>query len=234
MSFKRVLFPQVTLSGESLTSALIGIGVRFGGSDPLIPPNIEDALYFGVLEAIEAPDYRLLALLTDWFSIHSAAVNVDRLTKLVHKVESSLVRAYWGAIGQSLMKDTRWKKMAQLAPSGRVDLFETGTDFLMGKHGGEDERFAGTCLRVPKGTLRHRPEDILSPDALAARHPSYYYRVLIGPIYRADMWAYLERNPEASVADVARSAYGSFTSAWAVKKDFGRIARAKQLLKKSA
>jgi hypothetical protein len=214
---------------------LIGIGIRLGGTPPSAPPNIEDVLYFGLLEALAVPDYRLLALLVDWLLIHGEAVNVDRLTRLVAHVEVPLVRAFWGAIGQWLSKkDTRWKKTAQFAAPKRADLFESGTDFLITKHGGEDSRFQGTCIRIPAGTLRHRPDDILPPEALAARHPGYYFRLVIGPTYRADMWAFLEREPSAPAADVARFAYGSFTSAWGVKKDFERIARARILEKKRA
>jgi hypothetical protein len=40
--------------------------------------------------------------------------------------------------------------------------------------------------------LRDRPADILDPQALAKRHDTYRYRVLMGPTYRADMWALLE------------------------------------------
>ena len=47
--------------------------------------------------------------------------------------------------------------------------------------GGEDERFAGSALRVPAGMLRDRAADVLSPTRLAAVHRGYFNRVRLGP-----------------------------------------------------
>jgi hypothetical protein len=44
--------------------------------------------------------------------------------------------------------------------------------------------------------------------------------VIIGPSYRADMWAALETDPELSPTELARQTYGSFATAWQVKRDF--------------
>jgi hypothetical protein len=56
-----------------------------------------------------------------------------------------------------------------------------GTQFQISRRG-EDERFAGTVLRVPTGTLRDRSTDVLSPEALARLHPGYRDRVRRGQI----------------------------------------------------
>ncbi len=226
MSFKRIFSPPIILKEESLTTALIGIGFRLGGNPPHVPPNIEDTLIFASLEGFGKFDYRLLSLLVDWISIHGEIINVDRLTYLVrHDTSGNRFQGFWAAIAQWQRVDPRWKKLAQGAPAQRVDLLEFGTDFLVSKHG-EDDRFCKTCLRVPKLTLRSRKDDILSPQQLAARHTSYYFRLMIGPTYRADMWAYLKNYPDAETVAVARSAYGSFSSAWEVKKHFLLIAQA--------
>ena len=74
--------------------------------------------------------------------------------------------------------------------SDRVDLFP-GTDFQIKRRGGEHPWFAGTCLRVPAGTLRDRESDVATPEELASLHPVYRERVVQGPSYRADMWAAL-------------------------------------------
>ena len=79
-------------------------------------------------------------------------------------------------------------------------------------------------LRVPANVLRERLADVLSPADLAKRHRAYHYRVMIGPSYRADMWAALERNPELSTAELARKTYGSFATAWRVKREFAVLA----------
>lgn len=88
------------------------------------------------------------------------------------------------------------------------------------KRRGEDERLEGTVLRVPAGVLRDRPKDVLGPAALAKKHSAYHYRVLIGPSYRADMWAALTKDREISAAELARRTYGSFATAWGVKRDW--------------
>jgi hypothetical protein len=65
---------------------------------------------------------------------------------------------------------------------------------------------------------------VLTPTALARRYRTYYYRVLMGPSCRADMWAALEREPTLSATELARQTYGSFASAWQVKHDWTVLA----------
>jgi hypothetical protein len=103
---------------------------------------------------------------------------------------------------------------------------ESGTEFLI-KRKGEDARFEGTCLRVPNETLRHRPSDILSPEELAKIHDAYRQRIMIGPSYRADMWAELERVGEIPASQLARKAFGSFATAWQVLRDWSILRSAK-------
>ena len=49
------------------------------------------------------------------------------------------------------------------------------------------------------------------------RHRAYLRRVMLGPSYRADMWAELESDPSLPPAELARRAYGSFATAWQVR-----------------
>ena len=84
---------------------------------------------------------------------------------------------------------------------------------------GEDPRFAGSALRVPAGVLRDRKADVLTPAELAGRHGTYRRRILLGPSYRADMWAELDRDPSLTAAELARRTYGSFATGWQVKQD---------------
>jgi hypothetical protein len=60
----------------------------------------------------------------------------------------------------------------------------------------------------------------LSPSLLARRHHVYHFRIMMGPNYRADMWAALESDATLSAAALAREAYGSFATAWHVRRDF--------------
>lgn len=219
MSFKRVILPSIRFEAEDLTNAMSSIGFRLGGKPLKDNPNIEDVLVSASIEGILKPDYRVLSLLVDWVSVHGHAVNVDRLSKVIPSLENALVRAFWVAVARWQKRDPRWRKIAKMRVSGRLDLLEQGTDFLVSKHG-EDERFKGTCLRVPRFTLRERREDILLPEHLASKNKNYFYRILIGPTYRADMWAYVDEHPDAEAANVARACYGSFTTAWTVKSDW--------------
>lgn len=82
------------------------------------------------------------------------------------------------------------------------------------------ERCERTCLRVHGKILRNRPRDILSPAELAKRHLAYKYRIMIGPTYRADQWALLEKSKANSPSELARLSYSSFGSAWQTKRDF--------------
>ncbi|MFH0900063.1 MAG: hypothetical protein V2A73_05485 [Pseudomonadota bacterium] len=210
------------LSGDELTRALVGIGISLA-SKATSDPNIEDALLGAAVEGVEHDDLRVLALLTTWLGVHSTWVNVDRLTRAVAAHESSRVWAFWSAVAKWLHKDRRFARLARLYRGPRVDLLRVGTDFQV-KRSGEDERFASTCLRVPAGVLRDRKHDVLAPPELARRHRGYRQRVLMGPSYRADMWAALDANPSLSAAELARKTYGSFATAWQVKNDFRLLA----------
>jgi hypothetical protein len=81
---------------------------------------------------------------------------------------------------------------------------------------------------VPANILRDRPGDVLEPAELARIHHAYRCRVMIGPTYRADMWAALEADPTLSAADLARKSYGSFATAWQVHKDGVKAVRSQK------
>jgi len=150
-------------------------------------------------------------------------VNVDRLTHLVSEQSSERVRALWSALARWQEKDRRFIRLAKLYTGPQQDLLHLGTEFQIKRHG-VDQRFKGSVLRVPANVLRDRPADVLAPADLAKRHRAYHYRVMIGPSYRADMWAALERNSGLSTAELARKTYGSFATARRVKREFAVLA----------
>jgi hypothetical protein len=88
---------------------------------------------------------------------------------------------------------------------------------------GEHQRIAATKLRVPKGVLRDRVEDVLDPTRLAALHRGYRSRVQMGPTWRADVWTAFERDPDISVAECARHVRCWFAVAWEVAQDFALL-----------
>lgn len=218
MGHSRVIAPGRSPSGDALTADLVGIGLLVGGEGSS-DPNIEDTLLFASIDGMERDDLRVLAVLVTWFGVHAAHVNADRLTRLVAMQASKRVRAFWSALARWRAADRRFARLARAYRGPRLDLLSTGTEFQMERHG-EDERFAGSKLRVPANVLRDRPADVLQPAELARTHATYRWRLVIGPSYKADMWAALARQPVLSAAALARATYGSFATAWQVRKDF--------------
>ena len=220
MAYRRAAAPTELLQGEELTAAMAGIGMGFAAK-PMANANIEDTLLAASVEALERDDLRVLAVLVTWLRIHHAWVNADRLLRAVRAHEGPRVRAFWAAVGSWLggaRRDRRFTRFAELYRGPRVDLLAAGTEFHV-RRVGEDARFAGTALRVPAGVLRDRDSDVVAPAVLARRHGTYRQRVMMGPSYRADMWAALEEDSSLSAAELARVAYGSFATAWQVKHD---------------
>lgn len=219
MPHSRALAPAQAPSAGALTADMVGIGMLVGGEGSR-DPNIEDTLLFASIEGMERGDLRVLALFVTWFGVHSGRVNADRLTRLVGLQQSKRVRAFWSALARWRAADRRFARLAGGYRGPRVDLLPVGTDFQVARHG-EDPRFAGSNLRAPANVLRDRPSDVLSPAELTKRHAAYRWRLVIGPTYRADMWAALEREPTLSAAGLARRTYGSFATAWQTRRDFG-------------
>lgn len=217
MPYSRSVRAGALPGGTRLTSDMVGIGMLFAA--PASPdPNIEDTLVAASAEGMERDDLRVLAVLTTWLEVHHPRINADRLVRALQPVDRSRVHCFWAAVGRWLVTDRRLARLQSLYEGPRIDLLRSGTDFQVRRRG-EDPRFRETCLRVPVGTLRDRVSDVLSPAELAKRHTTYRFRILIGPSYRADMWAALELAPDLSAAELARRTYGSFATAWKVRQD---------------
>jgi hypothetical protein len=221
MPFSRAVAPVAALEPDVLTAAMVGIGMNFA-APAARNPNIEDTLLFASIQGMENDDLRVVDVLVTWFGIHAPWVNVDRMTRLVSGTKAPRVRALWSALARWQSKDRRFARLAKVYAGARLDLLATGTNFQIKRHG-EDERLAGGPLRVPANVLRNRQADVLTPPALAKRHSAYRLRIMIGPSYRADMWAELERDPGLSAAELARRTYGSFATAWHIRRDFGLL-----------
>lgn len=209
---------------DVLTARMVGIGMNLA-ANPEIDADIESTLIHASSLGMDDGDLRVLSVLTTWFGVHHAHVNADRLVRLVLAHESERVRAYWSSLAEWLAKDRRFARLKKAYEGTRLDLLPVGTDFQIARRG-EDERFAGSPLRVPRGTLRDRVEDVLAPEVLVRRHAGYRSRVLMGPTFRADVWAVLEKDPELSVAEAARQAACSFATAWQAAQDFRLLRQA--------
>lgn len=222
MAYKRAVATEVLPVGDELTRAMVGIGMRFAARGQR-EPNIEDTLIAASIEGLVRDDLRVLAILTTWIQVHYPWINADRLWRGVEQQSDTRVRAYWSGIGHMLEKDRRFARLQGVYRGPRIDLLRTGSEFQVRRRG-EDIRFARGPLRVPSEVLRDRAEDVSEPSVLAKRHRTYRYRVLFGPTYRADMWAENERDPSLTASEIARRTYGSFATAWQVKKDWTVLA----------
>lgn len=218
MAYSRINQLPARPTAAMLTRQMVGIGMNFAG-DATPCPNIEDTLIFASDVGMVEGDLRVLGVLVQWIEVHQAHVNAERLTRALREHPETRVRVFWAAIGAWLGKDRRYARLLTLYTGQPVDLLSVGNDFQIERRG-EDERFAGTCLRVPTGTLRRRTADVLSPTDLARQHPGYRNRVLMGPSWRADVWTALEADPTLSAAAAARKASCAFATAWQVKQDF--------------
>jgi len=221
MPFSRSAQARGLPEGGRLTSDMVGIGMLFAAPASR-EPNIEDTLVAASYAGMEQSDLRVLSVLTTWVEIHHQRINADRLVRALRDHPSARVRCYWASVGTWQGKDRRLARLETLYEGSRIDLLHSGTDFQVRRRG-EDPRFHNADLRVPAGTLRDRAADVLPPAELAKQHTAYRLRILIGPTYRADMWAALERDPGLSAADLARSTYGSFATAWKVRQDWALL-----------
>ena len=223
MAFSRATSPEPTPAPDELTARMVGIGMNFAAKAQA-DADIESTLVHATVVGMDDGDLRVLAVLTTWLGVHHTHVNADRLVRLVAAHPSERVRAYWAAIATWLKTDRRLARLAGAYEGAPLDLLPTGTEFQV-KRRGEDERFTGSKLRVPRGTLRHRQEDVAPPEVLVRRHVGYRNRVLMGPSFRADVWTAIQQAPYLSIADIARKASCSFATAWQAAQDY-RLLRA--------
>ncbi len=218
MSFKRENLPSQFATKDELSKDMAAIGflITAEGSEN---PNIENTLIAASIEGLQG-DLRTLSLLVNWLEIHHAAINADRLTKMIRSLQKDkILVCFWSATAKNILTDPRFMKLRRLYKGKQLDLLDVGMDFQVGRHG-EDPRFKGSCLRAPGNVLRNRPRDILEPSRLAKINSNYRYRIIIGPSYKADQWALLEKFSELTPSKLAKLSYSSFGSAWATKKNF--------------
>ena len=218
------------ISGKQLDSNLQAIGFNIFCNKKSKDLDIEETIISASIEAINGKDNRLGGLLVDWVTIHSARINVDKLTKFVRQLDHDqykFVRVFWSANAQRLaLKDQRFKRLSQIYKGKRINL----ADYLTQKKirptnllitlKGCDERFENTCIRLPKGYFSERSKQILPSSVVAKNHLTYRYRLMMGPSYRADVWAIIKRHPKISAYALAKKAYCSYRTAYVAKKDY--------------
>lgn len=229
MSFSRTI--PTLLAGRELQEALRSVGLRIG--PPIVaaePADIEVTLLSAVVSALPH-DFRLLGVIVGWLELHHGRVNVPRLGRLLGSTSTSvLVRGFWAAMGTWLgQTDARFRVLSRLYRGRRLDLDDPEVTALQLARVGPDRRFEGTVLRVHARLLRARPVDVDDAVQLASRHPGYLRRVQLGPSYRADVWAALDHDPNATVAEIARRVGCAYETARSVAADWNTARLAEQL-----
>ena len=215
MAYKRRITP-VDHGVQDLEGRMAGLGMAVA-CPPIPDANIEDTLLAAVQHGMENNDLRALGLVTAWMERYHGWINADRIIRCLDGPTAPRTNAYWVSRAQSWATDPRWKRLRS-SPTPTVDLLPVGTAFQVARHG-EDPRFQGTVLRVPKGALRDRPGDVEAAHEIARRHHGFRWRILVGPSYRADCLAWVKAEPTITPADLARRTYASFATAWGVLRD---------------
>lgn len=218
MPYRRRDAPIILFSGEALTARLLGIGVRFS-TDAVKDPNIEDVLISAAREATFRNDGRLWSALLDWWPVHHACVNADRMVRALHELADARVSALFTGLAQSTDRDGRFRALARLYDGPRLIYLDSEYAYRL-KRDGEVKRFEGTVLGVPKTMYIESKRDIFDPKELCAWHSTYRWRVTIGPTFRADLWAACERARPKTVNSLARETYCSVGAARRVLRDF--------------
>ena len=220
MSFSRST-PSL-LQGSELNKALRSVGMRIGAEKASARRADLEVTLASAAEASLPHDYRLLSVLVTWLELHHGRLNVPRLLRTVRTTSNRpLVLAFWASVGTWLGRtDPRFRSLSRLYQGPVLDLDDPEVTALQLQRAGEDPRFRGTRLRVHAKLLRTRPADVDDPVQLAVRHPLYLRRVELGANYRADVWAALDQEPEATPAQIARQVGCAYETARAVAEDW--------------
>ena len=224
--------PPAVLRGAALDAALRAAGFRIGPAPREIAPPLEQVVASVVAEALPT-DFRLLSVATTWLAVHGERLHVAELARVLHAGvdacdDAELYAAYWGGVAQGRRRDARWGKVARRFAGPRVYLGGLSPELAEAQlsRKGEDPRFVGSRLAVPRGLLRDRPTDVDDPTELARRHPWYRERLRQGPTYRADCWAEIERSPSVAASVLARRVGCSYPVAHAALADWRIVAAA--------
>jgi hypothetical protein len=229
MSFSRTTPPLP--QGGALDASLRGIGMRLGTrTRTSIPADIELTLVSVAMRSLPN-DYRALGVLVAWLEVHHARINVPRLLRIVREAaKTPLENAWWATIGSWLVReDSRWRPMMRVYAGPKLDLDDPEVTELQLSRVGPDQRFTDAPLRIHARLIRSRAADVDEPIQLAARHPLYMRRVQLGASYRADVWAALDQDPDATPAAIARRVGCAYETARSVARDWS-TARAATVL----
>jgi hypothetical protein len=198
---------------------LIAIGIRLGGvssREDAVAADLESVL----LQAAGAmsSDARLASLLFSWVHVHADYVIVEKLRKRIRTAEEdgcvvgiTALAAYAVHRGKH-----KWKKL--IVRSEKAAFLSASRAAESAIHlKGSVPWLAEYGVLAAQGSIRVRPEDILSPSELARINLQYRNRLLFGAQWRADIitasWLLLRTGPPRSsgLSDIVAVLIGQIT-----------------------
>ncbi len=170
------------LTGDALSVAMRWVGLRLSSSaapSGNVTASPERILVSAVHEAMRTPgpiDYRLLAVIAQWFDVHGGAIDVGEIGRLAQVLaplgqDPDLFSAFFSGIAHARRDDARYRALAERFGGGERYLSPLPVELAAASIAklGEDARFVGSRLRVDAKMLRRRASDVDDADALRAR-----------------------------------------------------------------
>jgi hypothetical protein len=204
-----------------LSARLAAIGLRLAGVSGRRRRRAAD-IEATLLEAAPPArrDGRLMSLLFSWVHVHADHVIVEKLRKRVraaHGADARLVvsalAAYAAGRGGHKWRKLIWppKSPTPLSASraARSALALKGAEPWLGEHN----------ILAARGSLRIRPQDVLSVAQLAGSHAQYRNRLLYGASWRADIISAIQDGARTA-AEISRRVGCSYEPAHRVRKEY--------------
>ncbi|MBN2711970.1 MAG: hypothetical protein JXR97_05980 [Planctomycetes bacterium] len=202
--------------------AIANIGIRLGGVS--VTPQkaaVHDLEQVFLNAAGEMrQDGRLASLLFSWVHVHSGHVIVEKLRKLLRQnknddvnVAISALAAYAVSRGQH-----KWKKL--ITPQSK------GAYLFCGKVAESAVKLKGAeawaeeyGILIAKGSVRIRPEDVLTVEELAKANGQYRNRLLFGASWRADIITAIQQGA-TTATDVMKRVGCSYEPAHRIRMEY--------------
>lgn len=145
-------------------------------------------------------DARLLALLMSWLQVHGRYVIIEKLMKLTKRREKIKGENPWVAAIAAFAVDRGFHKWKRLVEKQAKPVYLHDRDLVQSliRLNGEEEYLSRQNFVIPKGSLRIRESDVLSPEQLVRINRQYRNRYLYGASWRADIITAIEeglKNP---------------------------------------
>lgn len=202
--------------------ALASIGIRLGSvssasSRKATSYDIEQVL----LDASGAlrHDGRLASLLLSWVHVHAEHVIVEKLRKILRntkgddqRIAISALAAYAASQGQH-----KWKKL--IFPVAKGLLFRSKTAESAIKLKGAEPWAEEYGIRIARGSLRIRPDDVLTVEELAKANPQYRNRLLFGASWRADIITAIQQGA-STATEVMKRVGCSYEPAHRIRREY--------------